>query len=375
MSHRCLAALCLGMAIVMLAPPAAAGQSQGAAEPPRTPDGQPDLSGVWDFRTVTPLERPAELADQAFFTTEEAAAFAERRVRESNVDLNRATTTTAREVVNGTRESVDLAAAYNNFWYDRGTTAVVTGRTSLVVDPPDGRIPMLTPEAQARVAARVERSRRITEGPEDRPLGERCIVRPNAGPPLTPAGYNNNVQIFQTPGHVVLFAEQIHDSRVVPTDGRPHLPQRLRQWMGDSRGRWEGETFVVETTNFNDRKYFRGAGGNMHLVERFTRLDADTLLYEFTVSDPQSFTRPWTAQIPMKRNPDPIYEYACHEGNYGMEGTLSGAGRIPDFPVTRSHPPASWPSAANSSICRTYRKTAGEESRRRSPVANRWMRP
>ena len=150
-------------------------------------------------------------------------------------------------------------------------------------------------------------------------------MRPNAGPPLTPAGYNNNVQIFQTPGHVVLFAEQIHDSRVVPTDGRPHLPQRLRQWMGDSRGRWEGETFVVETTNFNDRKYFRGAGGNMHLVERFTRLDADTLLYEFTVSDPQSFTRPWTAQIPMKRNPDPIYEYACHEGNYGMEGTLSGA--------------------------------------------------
>ena len=325
MSHRRLAALCLGMAIVMLAPPPAAGQSQSSAESPRTPDGQPDLSGVWDFRTVTPLERPAELGDQAFFTAEEAAAFAERRVRESNVDLNRATTTTAREVVNGTRESVDLAAAYNNFWYDRGTTAVGTGRTSLVVDPPDGRIPMLTPEAQARVAARVERSRRITEGPEDRPLGERCIVRPNAGPPLTPAGYNNNVQIFQTPGHVVLFAEQIHDARVVPTDGRPHLPQRLRQWMGDSRGRWEGETFVVETTNFNDRKYFRGAGGNMHLVERFTRLDADTLLYEFTVSDPQSFTRPWTAQLPMKRNPDPIYEYACHEGNYGMEGTLTGA--------------------------------------------------
>ena len=325
MTHRGLAALSVGMAILALAPLPAAGQSPASAAPAGTPDGQSDLSGVWDFRTVTPLERPAELADKAFFTDEEAAAFAERRVRESDVDLNRATTTTAREIVNGTRESVDLAAAYNNFWYDRGTTVVGTGRTSLVIDPPDGRVPMLTPEAQARVAARVERSRRITEGPEDRPLGERCIVRPNAGPPLTPAGYNNNVQIFQTPDHVVLLTEQIHDARFVPTDGRPHLPERLRQWMGDSRGRWEGETLVVETTNFNDRKYFRGAGGNMHLVERFTRLDADTLLYEFTVSDPQSFTRPWTAQIPMKRNPDPIYEYACHEGNYGMEGTLTGA--------------------------------------------------
>ena len=325
MTHRGLAALSVGMAILVLAPLPAAGQSQASATPAETPNGQPDLSGVWDFRTVTPLERPAELADKAFFTEEEAAAFAERRVRESDVDLNRATSTTAREIVNGTRESVDLAAAYNNFWYDRGTTVVGTGRTSLVIDPPDGRVPMLTPEAQARVAARVERSRRITEGPEDRPLGERCIVRPNAGPPLTPAGYNNNVQIFQTPDHVVLLTEQIHDARFVPTDGRPHLPERLTQWMGDSRGRWEGETLVVETTNFNDRKYFRGAGGNMHLVERFTRLDADTLLYEFTVSDPQSFTRPWTAQIPMRRNPDPIYEYACHEGNYGMEGTLTGA--------------------------------------------------
>ena len=266
MTHRCLAALSVGMAILVLAPLPAAGQSQASATPAATPNGQPDLSGVWDFRTVTPLERPAELADKAFFTEEEAAAFAERRVRESDVDLNRATSTTAREIVNGTRESVDLAAAYNNFWYDRGTTVVGTGRTSLVIDPPDGRVPMLTPEAQARVAARVERSRRITEGPEDRPLGERCIVRPNAGPPLTPAGYNNNVQIFQTPDHVVLLTEQIHDARFVPTDGRPHLPERLRQWMGDSRG--EGETLVVETTNFNDRKYFRGAGENMHLVLR-----------------------------------------------------------------------------------------------------------
>ena len=303
---------------------------------PRAPDGRPDLSGVWDFRTVTPLERPAELGDQEFFTDEEAAAFARQRVRDANVDLNRATTVTARKVVNGTTETVDLAAAYNNFWYDRGTTVVGTRRTSLVIDPPDGRVPALTPAAQGRVAARAARSQRISEGPEDRPLGERCIVRPNAGPPMTPAGYNNNVQLFQTPGHVAIFTEQIHDARIVPMDGRSHLPEHLRQWMGDSRGRWDGETLVVETTNFADKTYFRGAGEGMHLIERFTRVGADTLLYEFTVSAPESFTKPWTAQIPMRRSLDPIYEYACHEGNYGMEGTLSGARAIEKAPRTGS---------------------------------------
>ena len=148
------------------------------------------------------------------------------------------------------------------------------------------------------------------------------------GPPMLPAGYNNNVQLFQTPGYVVIFTEQIHDARIVPMNGRPHLPQHLRQWMGDSRGRWEGETLVVETTNFSDKAYFRGAGEGMHLIERFTRADEDTLNYEFTVSDPQSFTKPWTAQIPMRKSLDSIYEYACHEGNYSMESTLSGARAI-----------------------------------------------
>ena len=329
MSHRCLAAVLTVIALVALSAVPAAGQAQTvASDIPRTPDGQPDLSGVWDFRTVTPLERPPELADKAFFTDEEAAAFASQRVQDSNVDLNRATTVTARKVVNGTRETVDLASAYNNFWYDRGTTVVGTRRTSLVIDPPDGRIPALTPAAQARVAARAALSQRITEGPEDRSLSERCILRGNAGPPMTPGGYNNNVQLFQPPGYVVIFTEQIHDARIVPMDGRPHLPQHLRQWMGDSHGRWDGDTLVVETTNFTDQKYFQGAGEGMHVIERFTRVDADTLNYEFTVSDPESFTTPWTAQIPMRKSLDPIYEYACHEGNYGMEGTLSGARAI-----------------------------------------------
>ena len=205
MTHRSLAALALSVAIglvLMMPAPAASQASGGASEVPRTADGRPDLGGVWDFRTVTPLERPAALGDKAYFTEEEAAEFATRRVRDRNVDLNRATTTTARRVVNGTRESVDLATAYNNFWYDRGNTVVTTGRTSLVIDPPEGRIPTLTAAAQARAAERVTLSQRITEGPEDRSLGERCIVRPNAGPPMTPAGYNNNVQIFQTSDYV-----------------------------------------------------------------------------------------------------------------------------------------------------------------------------
>ena len=329
MTHRHLEALLATIALFHVMPSLAAPQASGAAsELPRISDGRPDLGGVWDFRTVTPLERPVELGDQAYFTDEEAAEFATRRVRERNVDLNRATTTTARQVVNGTRESVDLAAAYNNFWYDRGTMVVTTGRTSLVIDPPDGRIPVLTEAAQARAAERVALSQRITEGPEDRSLGERCILRPNAGPPMTPAGYNNNVQIFQTLDYVAIFTEQIHDARIVPLDNRPHLPKQLRQWMGDARGRWEGETLIVETTNFNGQKYFQGAAGGMQLIERFSRTDKETLLYEFTVTDPESFAQPWTAQIPMRLSLDPIYEYACHEGNYGMEGTLSGARAI-----------------------------------------------
>ncbi len=333
MSRRFIASLgtpATVIAIVLLGSVPVAGQAQTAAAkpstPPRTPDGRPDLGGVWDFRTVTPLERPSELADKEFFTDEEAAAFASQRVRESNVDLNRATTVTDRKVVNGTTETVDLAFAYNNFWYDRGTTVVGTRRTSLIVDPPDGRLPALTPEAQQRQAARAARRARLAEGPEDRSLSERCILGFNSGPPMVPGGYNQNVQIFQTPDKVVLLNEMVHNARIVPLDGRPH--GTIRQWTGDSRGHWEGDTLVVDTTHFLRETSFRGSSANLHLVERFTRVDVDTLLYEFTVDDPTTWTSPWTADGPMRKTDAPLFEYACHEGNYGMTGTLSGARAI-----------------------------------------------
>ena len=206
-------------ALALLLSTAAAAQSGGSEAPLRTPDGQPDISGVWDFRTVTPLERPEDLADQEFLTEEEVAAYAAERVRANNADLDREEKkeiTTSRGLVNGTRESRDLALAYNNFWWDRGTDVVATRRTSLVVDPPDGRIPALTPDGEARAAERLRINQRTTEGPEDRPLGERCITGFNSGPPMLPAAYNMNVQIFQTADHVVLFNEMVHNPRIIP---------------------------------------------------------------------------------------------------------------------------------------------------------------
>ena len=293
--------------------------------PPRTADGKPDLQGIWNYSTLTPLERPAELAGKAVFSEDEAVEFERRTLQNRNVDLNRQTTVTARGVINGTPETEDLASAYNEFWWDRGTRIVGTRRTSLVVDPPDGRVPPLTPEAQKRMAALAVANQRPAQGPEDRPLSERCIVRPNSGPPMIPGGYNNNFQLAQVPGYVVIYNEQIHDARIIPTDGRPHLPKSVRQWLGDSRGRWEGNTLVVDTTNFTGKTNLRGSSENMHLVERFTRTDRDTLLYEFTVEDPQSFTKQWTAQIPMTRSGELMFEYACHEGNYSMFTTLTSA--------------------------------------------------
>ena len=294
-------------------------------KPPRTSDGHPDLQGIWNYSTLTPVERPRDLAGKEFFSEKEAVEFERRALQTRNVDDNRETKPTARGIVNGTVETEDLASAYNEFWWDRGTKVGANRRTSLVFDPPDGRIPPLTAQAQRRIAGLDERNQQLAEGPEDRPLSERCILRPNSGPPMLPAGYNNNFRLIQVPGYVVIFNEQIHDARIVPTDGRPHLPQNVRQWMGDSRGRWEGDTLVITTTNFNGKSNFRGSSENMHLVERFTRTAPDTILYEFTVDDSQAFTKRWSAQIPMTRSDEPIYEYACHEGNYSMFTTLSGA--------------------------------------------------
>ena len=224
---------------------------------------------------------------------------------------------------------------YNQFWYDRGTEVAGTRRTSLIIDPPDGRIPALTAEAQKKKEAVAEARRGVemdapTPGGWINDLGPgglrvRCILGFSSGPPMTPSAYNNNVQIFQTPEYVVILNEMIHDARIVPLDGRPH--GTLRQWAGDSRGRWDGDTLIVDTINFHAPPLMTTSefSANMHLVERFRRMDADTLMYEFTVEDPTTWTRPWTAQVPMQRSEDSIYEYACHEGNYSVNNILAGA--------------------------------------------------
>jgi len=312
------------VSIVLLMAGSAAGQTgrlpakavPGRPAPPalRTLDGQPDLQGLWSFATITPLERPAELAAKEFFTETEAAAYEADILKRNNMDRR-----------DGSAEA-DVGRAYNDFWWDRGTKVVKTRRTSLVIDPPDGRIPSLTAGARARQEDRAARNRgHEFDGPENRPLPERCLVLQGSGPPMLPTAYNNNTRIVQAPGYVMILVEMGHEVRVIPLDDRPHLPQGVRQWKGDSRGHWEGDTLVVETTNFTDKTAFRGASENMRLIERFRRLDADTLLYQFTVDDPAAFTKPWTVEIPVTRTPGPLFEYACHEGNYGMMGALAGA--------------------------------------------------
>ena len=289
---------------------------------PRTADGQPDLQGIWDFRTITPLERPRSLGDKAFFTAEEAASFEKDENTRQNRDL-------IDPKVGGLNYPAGGVIPYNEVWYDRGDKVVKTRRTSLIVDPPNGRLPPYTPEGQKKADRRAKEGRDtqlghpIADSWEDRPLQERCIMGLNAGPPMTPGPYNNNVQLFQSPGYVVVFTEMVHDARIIPLDGRPHLS--IRQWRGDSRGHWEGDTLVVETNNFKRETSLPGSSANPHLIERFTRTDPDTLLYEFTVDDPTTWTRPWTAQVPMSRSDQPIYEFACHEGNYAMPGILAGA--------------------------------------------------
>ena len=310
------------MSALLLAPPVP-GQTPAAAPKrtaqekvwtaPRTPWGHPDLEGIWDFATITPMERPSEFSGKEVFTDEEAAAYEKRTLERRNQDRR-----------DGGAQA-DVGRAYNHFWWDFGTRVVGTKRTSLVVDPPDGRIPPLTPEASKRATARAAVRERAPSGPEDRNLWERCILGGNAGPPMAPGAYNNNVQLFQTPGYVVILNEMINDARIVPLDGRPHLPESIRQWRGDSRGRWDGNTLVVDTANFRDPTNFRGASRDLHQVERFTRVDAETLLYEFTIDDPAFWTKPWTAAVPMTRTAGPVFEYACHVGNYGMINLLAGA--------------------------------------------------
>jgi hypothetical protein len=274
---------------------------------PRTAWGDPDFDGIWNYATMTPLERPRDVGDKDVLTPAEAAAYEKR--------------------------TVDRQSTANNTagpdWWDPGSRHLAGGRTSLIVDPTDGRLPPLTADAQKAAADRAQNRRRGPyEGPEDLALKERCLYWESAGPPMMPAPYNDDVQFIQTKNYVVIFNEMIHDARIVPLDARPH--GAISRWMGDSIGHWEGPTLVVDTTNFTDRTSVRGSDEHLHLVERFTRLGADAMEYRFTMDDPTIWTRTWTAAVPLTRTDGPMYEYACHEGNArSVEGMLRGA-RVQD---------------------------------------------
>ena len=320
MRHRLVGSIGLIAALVLLPSVGRTVHAQTRATAkssiPRTPDGKPDLQGAWSFATVTPFERPAALGEKAVLSDEEAAQIEEQAAAQSKQDEGRKRGTAA-----------DVSRAYNDFWYDRGTRVAGTRQSSIVVDPPTGRVPPLTPEAQARASARAaaRKQRGPADGPEDRSLGERCIMGFNAGPPFAPSAYNNNIQVIQTKDYVVVMTEMVHDARIVPLDGRKHLSSSVRPWMGDSRGRWEGDTLVIETTNFSEKNLYRNATPDLKLVERFTRTGADTMVYEFTINDPATWTAPWTARVPLEKLDGEIYEYACHEGNLGLEGIMKGS--------------------------------------------------
>ena len=305
----------------------AAAFGQGPANrwtPTLTPWGDPDLQGVWNNSTITELERPRELADKQLLADDEAVAI-EQKTAQNRVDR---------------APAAGDPGTYNQFWFDRGTKVVGTKRTSLIVDPSDGKLPQLTAAGQKRQEERFKRLGPTAlgssgNGPfdsyEDISVVTRCITRglPNA---MFPGGYNNNYEIVQVPGSVVLLSEMMHEVRVIPLDGRPHISQNIRQWMGDSRGHWEGNTLVVDVTNFPDRDvtgfgvpYRHSETSHLRLTERFTRVDANVLNYEVTVDDLATFTRSWTASIPMVRSDEHLYEYACHEGNYSLTNMLKGS--------------------------------------------------
>ena len=320
MRTRDIAATALMSCALALLPLVAFGQTASAAAEkgtvPRTADGRPDLQGVWDFGSVTPLQRPTELADREFLSEEDVSALEAQA---------------AARVDRPPRQGDP--GSYNRFWFADGTKVVGTRRTSLIVDPPNGRLPSFAPEGEARMAARAT-ARERNAGPEDRDVDERCILGFNSGPPMIPGAYNNFVQLFQIPGYVAIFNEMVHDVRLVPLDDRPPLPSQINLWTGSSRGHWENDTLVVETTNFKDlgtahpapnMELLEALGPNLHLIERFSRLDADTLLYQFTIDDSTAWAKPWSAEMTMTRSDQALYEYACHEGNYGLFNILAGA--------------------------------------------------
>ena len=298
-----------GLAALSLVP--AIASSQGARR-----DRRPDIEGVWNSATATPLERPRQLRDKAFFTPAEAAEW-ERQVAENNEE---------RPPQPGAKGT----GTYNTFYREFGTRTVRTLRTSIITDPPDGRLPPLTPEAAEIKRQRVD-AQKIPASAQDTGLQDQCLAFATAGPPMLPYSYNSNYQIVRAGSEIVVHVEMIHDARIIHMDGRPHVPPSIRRWMGDSIGRWDGDALVVDTTNFNDGIGFYGdAGGNfgwdrnLHLVERFRLLDPETLLYQFAIDDPTAFTQPWKGELTMARSAGRIYEYACHEANYSLVNMLRG---------------------------------------------------
>jgi len=330
MTHRFLASTVvvgIFVAIVWLPRVPVAAQAPTAKKPtgpaktakpwttPRTPDGQPDLQGFWTNTTYTPLERLKNVTKE-FFTEEEAL---ENAKRAADVE--------GEQTEPGTIP--DVHYDFTQFGLDRSQGAMALNlRTSLIVDPPDGRIPPMTAEGQKRVADRAAARKAMGgqfDAAQNEPLSVRCIIMDRAGPPMLAGAYNNNYQIVQAPGYVMILVEMIHDVRIIPLDGRPHLPQNVRQWTGSYVGHWEGETLVVESTNFNGKNPFQGSSENMRLTERFTRVAEDRIRYQFTVDDPTTWARPWSAEVPMEKTIGPLFEHACHEGNYGLANTLAGA--------------------------------------------------
>jgi hypothetical protein len=298
----------------------AAGQtaSKKPWTPPRSPDGHVDLQGTWSNAGIIPLERPKELEGKRTFTESEYADYEARVFKRSDRD----------------RPGQTGVGTYNGFWWDQGIRLAPNRNTSLIIDPPDGRVPALTAAGAKRMREDLAYAKEHpADGPEDRPLIERCLVFPTTGPPMLPSFYNGtpygpletNYQIVQTRDYVEIFIDHNHERRIIPLDGRPHLPATVRQWFGDPRGHWEGDTLVVDSTNFTNQTKFKGADENLHLIERFRRIGPDTLLYRFTIDDPTAFTASWTGEYPFISSPDRLYEYACHEGNYGLAGVLTGA--------------------------------------------------
>jgi len=300
---------------VLLIAVAIADAQAPAYRTPRTPDGQPDLQGFWTNATYTPLERPNGVT-KALYTPEEADAAIKQAAQRESAQTEPGTT-------------ADVHYDFSQFGLDRSQSTFVRNlRTSLIVDPPDGKIPPVSAEGKRRLAERAEAEKKLGgrwDSAESNQLDDRCLIMAGPGPPMMDSAYNSNYQIVQAAGYVMILTEMIHDVRLIPLDGRPAPDQKVRQWMGVSRGRWEGDTLVIETTNFNGKNPFRGSDENLKVIERLRRVSDDAIEYQFTIDDPTMWTRPWSAESAMKKTVGPIFEHACHEGNFGLYNTLVGA--------------------------------------------------